>query len=227
MVIESRACPSCADSVPPGRLSCPHCGAVLAAVAHRVAVGATTEPRAPAKRPPRRRSSRPTLSASGRPWRTTAGTPTPDRAVRAGTEVEPAVDVPSRLGAQPVAGSHRSPDRRRAEPASAAERRQLRPADRRARAASRPARRWNRRRLPRWPSRSTRRLPRSCRVPGIRSPRPPARGWSPRHLPPPRAWAGSPCHGSIARGSRRRPTPSCSSGRSGSCCRSSRRGPTS
>ena len=43
MVIESRACPSCADSVPPGRLSCPHCGAVLAAVAHRVAVGVTME----------------------------------------------------------------------------------------------------------------------------------------------------------------------------------------
>ena len=51
MVIESRACPSCADSVPPGRLSCPHCGAVLAAVAHRVAVGVTMESRAPAKRP--------------------------------------------------------------------------------------------------------------------------------------------------------------------------------
>ena len=48
MVIESRACPSCEDSVPPGRLSCPHCGAVLAAVAHRVEVGAAMEPRAPA-----------------------------------------------------------------------------------------------------------------------------------------------------------------------------------
>lgn len=47
MVIESRACPSCADSVPPGRLSCPHCGAVLAAVAQRVEVGATAEWRAP------------------------------------------------------------------------------------------------------------------------------------------------------------------------------------
>ena len=33
MVIESRACPSCSDFVPPGRVSCPHCGAVLAAVA--------------------------------------------------------------------------------------------------------------------------------------------------------------------------------------------------
>ena len=33
MVAESLACPSCADSVPPGRLSCPHCGTVLAAVA--------------------------------------------------------------------------------------------------------------------------------------------------------------------------------------------------
>ncbi len=51
MVTESRACPSCGDSVPPGRLSCPHCGAVLAAVAHRVAVGVTMESRAPAKRP--------------------------------------------------------------------------------------------------------------------------------------------------------------------------------
>ena len=47
MVIESRACPSCEDSVPPGRLSCPHCGAVLAAVAHRVDGGAAMEPRRP------------------------------------------------------------------------------------------------------------------------------------------------------------------------------------
>jgi len=36
MVAESLACPSCADTVPPGRLSCPHCGTVLAAVARRV-----------------------------------------------------------------------------------------------------------------------------------------------------------------------------------------------
>ena len=36
MVAESLACPSCADTVPPGRLSCPHCGTVLAAVAPRV-----------------------------------------------------------------------------------------------------------------------------------------------------------------------------------------------
>jgi hypothetical protein len=47
MVIESRDCPSCQDSVPPGRLSCPHCGAVLAAVAYRVDVGAAMEPRGP------------------------------------------------------------------------------------------------------------------------------------------------------------------------------------
>jgi hypothetical protein len=47
MVTESRACPSCGDSVPPGRLSCPHCGAVLAAVAHRVESGVTMEWRAP------------------------------------------------------------------------------------------------------------------------------------------------------------------------------------
>jgi hypothetical protein len=53
MVIESRACPSCEDFIPPGRLSCPHCGAVLAAVANRVSVGVTTESRAPAKRPAR------------------------------------------------------------------------------------------------------------------------------------------------------------------------------
>ena len=58
MVIESRACPSCADSIPPGRLSCPHCGAVLAAVAPRVAVGVTTEPRAPEARPRRRKRRR-------------------------------------------------------------------------------------------------------------------------------------------------------------------------
>ena len=53
MVIASRACPYCSDPVPPGRLSCPHCGAVLAAVANRVAVSATVESRAPAKRPTR------------------------------------------------------------------------------------------------------------------------------------------------------------------------------
>ena len=51
MVTESRACPSCGDSVPPGRLSCPHCGAVLAAVAHRVEVGVTMEWRAPEVQP--------------------------------------------------------------------------------------------------------------------------------------------------------------------------------
>jgi hypothetical protein len=38
MIAESLACPSCAESVPPGRLSCPHCGTVLAAVARRVEV---------------------------------------------------------------------------------------------------------------------------------------------------------------------------------------------
>jgi hypothetical protein len=59
MVIESRACPSCADSVPPGRLSCPHCGAVLASVAHRVANGVTMEPRAQAKRSGRAKRSSP------------------------------------------------------------------------------------------------------------------------------------------------------------------------
>ena len=51
MVTELRACPSCGDSVPPGRLSCPHCGAVLAAVAHRVEVGVTMEWRAPEVQP--------------------------------------------------------------------------------------------------------------------------------------------------------------------------------
>jgi hypothetical protein len=51
MVIESRACPSCSDSVPPGRLSCPHCGAVLAAVARRVEVGAPTDARGAAEEP--------------------------------------------------------------------------------------------------------------------------------------------------------------------------------
>ncbi len=47
MVTESRACPSCGDSIQPGRLSCPHCGAVLAAVASRVEVRVMAEPRAP------------------------------------------------------------------------------------------------------------------------------------------------------------------------------------
>jgi hypothetical protein len=36
MVAESLVCPSCRESIPSGRLSCPECGAVVAAVAHRV-----------------------------------------------------------------------------------------------------------------------------------------------------------------------------------------------
>jgi hypothetical protein len=44
MVVESHACPSCAESVPPGRLSCPHCGTVLAAVARRVELVPTPAP---------------------------------------------------------------------------------------------------------------------------------------------------------------------------------------
>jgi hypothetical protein len=44
MVVESHACPSCAESVPPGRLSCPHCGQVLAAVARRVGPTPTPAP---------------------------------------------------------------------------------------------------------------------------------------------------------------------------------------
>jgi hypothetical protein len=52
MVAESLACPSCGDTVPPGRLSCPHCGMVLAAVARRVDVAATYAPaREPALAP--------------------------------------------------------------------------------------------------------------------------------------------------------------------------------
>ena len=44
MVAESLACPSCAETVPPGRLSCPHCGTVLAAVARRVEVADASPP---------------------------------------------------------------------------------------------------------------------------------------------------------------------------------------
>jgi len=53
MVAESHACPSCGDSVPPGRLSCPHCGSVIAAVARRVdgAPVAAPWPVAPAPEP--------------------------------------------------------------------------------------------------------------------------------------------------------------------------------
>jgi hypothetical protein len=52
MVAESLACPSCAETVPPGRLSCPHCGMVLAAVARRVeASEAFASPPAPAFAP--------------------------------------------------------------------------------------------------------------------------------------------------------------------------------
>ena len=53
MAVESHACPSCAESVPPGRLSCPHCGTVLAAVARRVDVAAAFAPApAPVPQPP-------------------------------------------------------------------------------------------------------------------------------------------------------------------------------
>jgi hypothetical protein len=53
MAAESHACPSCAESVPPGRLSCPHCGTVLAAVARRVDVAEAFAPApAPAPQPP-------------------------------------------------------------------------------------------------------------------------------------------------------------------------------
>jgi hypothetical protein len=44
MVAQSLACPGCRDTVPPGRLSCPHCGEVLAAVAPRVAMSMLLEP---------------------------------------------------------------------------------------------------------------------------------------------------------------------------------------
>lgn len=50
MAVESHACPSCAESVPPGRLSCPHCGTVLAAVARRVDMAEAFAP-APASAP--------------------------------------------------------------------------------------------------------------------------------------------------------------------------------
>ena len=39
MVAESPACPSCREPIPMGRLSCPHCGTVLAAVARRAEPG--------------------------------------------------------------------------------------------------------------------------------------------------------------------------------------------
>lgn len=36
------ACPACAEGIPPGRLSCPHCGTVLAAVARTFRLGGMT-----------------------------------------------------------------------------------------------------------------------------------------------------------------------------------------
>jgi hypothetical protein len=47
MAVESHVCPSCAESVPPGRLSCPHCGTVLAAVARRVDLAVAAAPAVP------------------------------------------------------------------------------------------------------------------------------------------------------------------------------------
>jgi hypothetical protein len=112
MVVESHACPSCAESVPPGRLSCPHCGTVLAAVARRVELAPAPTPSfapAAAFEPPDARASNdedaeePTLEPEPEPYAPwpmapTAAppdaaaplTPVPSPFATAGTYVPPA-----------------------------------------------------------------------------------------------------------------------------------------
>jgi hypothetical protein len=114
MVIESRACPSCSESIPPGRLSCPHCGAVLAAVARVGAVGVTTEPPAPAKRPAR--AKRPSRAAARKAvvkddgWDVVLDEAVPPHPIEPASE--PAVHVPAtelRSGWPPAAAAEVPP----------------------------------------------------------------------------------------------------------------------
>jgi hypothetical protein len=91
MVVESHACPSCAESVPPGRLSCPHCGTVLAAVARRVELGPSPAPTFALAANDQEDDSEPTLEPEPEPyapWPMPATAAPPDAAA-------PPIPVPS------------------------------------------------------------------------------------------------------------------------------------
>jgi hypothetical protein len=100
MVAESLACPSCAESVPPGRLSCPHCGTVLAAVARRVEVVDAIPPgydddETPALEPePELYAPWPMPATQARPLESVPPVPVPSPFASAGHYVPPAVPAP-------------------------------------------------------------------------------------------------------------------------------------
>jgi hypothetical protein len=126
MVAESLACPSCADTVPPGRLSCPHCGTVLAAVARRVELTDVIALPGPLAEPPaavgfQEDEEEPTLEPEPEayaPWPMPATDaapvaatprppvpPVPSPFAAAGTYVPPAVAPPAPEPVEPPAAS--------------------------------------------------------------------------------------------------------------------------
>ena len=125
MAVESHACPSCAESVPPGRLSCPHCGTVLAAVARRVDQAVAAAPAFPPTPAPQSEApvavawmdddSEPTLEPEPEPYKpwpmpATAApaapaapvTPAASPFVAAGTYVPPAIVPPAPEPVEPA-----------------------------------------------------------------------------------------------------------------------------
>ena len=113
MVAESLACPSCAESVPPGRLSCPHCGTVLAAVARRVEVVDAVPPghndhETPALEPePEPYVRWPMPATQAPPVEAAPPVPVPSPFASAGSYVPPAVPAPEPV--EPPAAAAPSP----------------------------------------------------------------------------------------------------------------------
>ena len=109
MVAESLACPSCAESVPPGRLSCPHCGTVLAAVARRVEVVDAVPPghdddETPALEPePEPYAPWPMPATQGLPVEAAAPSPVPSPFASPGSYVPPSAPAPAPESVEPPA----------------------------------------------------------------------------------------------------------------------------
>jgi len=109
MVAESLACPSCAESVPPGRLSCPHCGTVLAAVARRVEVVAANPPgydddETPALEPePGPYAPWPMPATHAPPLESAPPVPVPSPFASAGSYVPPSAPAPAPESVEPPA----------------------------------------------------------------------------------------------------------------------------
>ena len=97
MVAESLACPSCAESVPPGRLSCPHCGTVLAAVARRVDETPALEPE------PGPYAPWPMPATQGLPVEAAVPSPVPSPFASAGSYVPPSAPAPAPESVEPPA----------------------------------------------------------------------------------------------------------------------------